>query len=81
MLEKQNVTLSLPKSVLRKAKKIAIDRNTSLSGLMIKLIADLTEAEDQYTIAKQKHLAWLSQNIDLGTNGQIDWSRDSLYER
>lgn len=80
MTEKQNVTLSLPKSLLHKAKKIAIDQDTSLSGLMIRLITDLVEAEEKYMIAKEKHLAWLSQAKNLGTNGHITWSRESLYD-
>ena len=80
-MERQNVTLSLPKATLRKAKIIAIDQGTTLSGLMVKLLTHLVEQEDLYVSAKRKHLARLDQNIDLGTNGSISWSRESLYER
>ncbi|SHF72137.1 hypothetical protein SAMN02745218_02952 [Desulfofundulus australicus DSM 11792] len=37
-MEYQNVTLSLPKEVLRRAKHIAIERGTSLSGLLTHLL-------------------------------------------
>ena len=81
MIEKQNITLSLPKNILRKAKIIAIEHDTSLSGLMVELLTRLVEDEDQYARAKQRHLAWLAQGTDLGTNGNISWSRESLHER
>lgn len=81
MIEKQNVTLSLPKAILRKAKIIAIERDTSLSSLLADTLAELVEREDKYAMAKQRHLALLSRGIDLGTKGEIDWSRESLHER
>ena len=81
MMEKQNITLAIPKNILRKAKKMAIDHNTSLSGLMVELLTDLVEQEERYAMAKQKHLAWLAHSADLGTDGNINWSRESLYER
>ena len=80
-IEKQNVTLSLPKNLISKAKKVAIDYQTSLSGLMTKLLTDLVTQRDEYQLAKQRHLSILNQGFDLGTKGQIDWSRESLYER
>lgn len=81
MVEKQNITLSLPKSLLRKAKIIAIGRDTSLSGLLADTLIELVEREDQYEIAKQRQLTWLDQGMDLGTEGKIGWSRESLHER
>ncbi len=81
MVEKQNVTLSLPKNILRKAKIIAIEHDTSLSGLMVELLTNLVEQEERYANAKRQHLAWLAQGADLGTDGNISWSRKSLHER
>lgn len=34
-MEHQKVTLSLPKELLKRAKHIAIERGTSLSGLLV----------------------------------------------
>ena len=80
-MEKQNVTLSLPRSVLRKAKKIAIDQDLSLSGLMIELLTELVEREDQYASSQRQYLALLEQDTDLGTDGSIGWTRADLHER
>ena len=80
-MDKQNVTLSLPRSILRKAKKIAIDQDRSLSALMVELLTELVEREDQYAIAMRKHLALLDQETDLGTNGSIGWTRADLHKR
>lgn len=80
-MDKQNVTLSLPRSILRKAKKIAIDQDRSLSALMVELLTELVEREDLYEVAKRKHLALLDQETDLGTNGSIGWTRADLHDR
>lgn len=81
MIEKQNVTLSLPKKLLRKAKIMAIEHDTSLSGLMVDLLTEVVEQREQYMIAKRKHLALLAEGVDLGTDGSSNWSRESLHER
>ena len=80
-MDKQNVSLSLPRSILRKAEKIAMDQDRSLSELMVELITDLVEREDQYASAERKHLAQLAQDTDLGTNGSISWTRADLHDR
>lgn len=79
--EKQNVTLAIPKSLLRKAKVVAAERQTSLSALLTQLLATLVEQEDQYEQARQRSLALLEQGFELGTQGKITWSRDELHER
>lgn len=80
-MEKQNVTLSIPKDVLQKAKIRAIKQNTSLSSLLTQALIDIVEQADQYELAKERHLAWLEHGTDLGTEGHISWSREELHER
>ncbi len=80
-MDKQNITLSLPRSLLRKAEKIAMEQNCSLSELMAELLTELVEREDQYASAERKHLAHLAQDMDLGTNGSISWTRADLHKR
>ena len=80
-MDKQNVTLSLPRSLLRKAEKIAMDQNRSLSELMVELLIEFVEREEQYARAKRKHLAPLAQDTDLGTNGTTSWTRADLHDR
>ena len=80
-MDKQNVTLSLPRSLLRKAEKIAMDQDRSLSELMVELLIEFVEREEQYARAKRKHLALLAQDTDLGTNGTTRWTRADLHDR
>jgi hypothetical protein len=81
MIEKQNVTLSLPKSLLRKAKIAAIEHETSLSGLMVELLTEFVEHKEQYANAKRHYLVLLAKETDLGTQGESNWTRESLHER
>ncbi|MGB9661161.1 MAG: CopG family transcriptional regulator [Moorellaceae bacterium] len=79
-MEYQNVTLSLPKEVLRRARHIAIERGTSLSGLLAQVLEEITRREDRYCKARDYHLAMLDE-FDLGTRGNVAWTRGELHER
>lgn len=80
-MDEQNVTLSLPRSVLCKAERIARDQNRSLSDLMVELLTELVEREVRYADAKRQYLAFLDQVTDLGTYGTIGWTRADLHKR
>ncbi|HRQ41385.1 MAG TPA: CopG family transcriptional regulator [Chloroflexota bacterium] len=80
-MEKQNVTLSLPKETLRKAKLLAVERNTSLSSLLVEIIEEIVAKADAYEIAKERQLALMKQGFNLGTEGKATWTRDELHER
>jgi len=77
----QNVTLAIPKDILRKAKILAIQKNTSLSGLLTQTLADLVAHQETYEQARQRNLALLERSFDLGSQGEITWKRDELHER
>ncbi|MCI0521205.1 MAG: CopG family transcriptional regulator [Chloroflexi bacterium] len=77
----QNITLAIPKDVLRKAKILAIQKNTSLSGLLTQTLEELVNRQDSYQQARQRSLALLERGFDLGTNGKITWKREDLHER
>ena len=80
-MEYQNVTLSLPKDILLKAKHIAVAKQTSLSGLLARTLEDIVKKEDSYRKARERHIAMLNSAPDLGTNGSINWTRGELHER
>ena len=80
-MDKQNVTLVVPKDILRKAKILAIERDTSLSGLLTQALTEIVTRSDQYQAAKENHLDWLEKDIELGTKGKISWSREELHDR
>lgn len=81
MTEKQNVTLSLPQDILRQAKILAIEKNTSLSNLLAEALTEIVARSDRYAQAREQHLAWLQRGADLGSGGSINWDRDELHER
>ena len=80
-METRNITLTMPRDVLLKVKLLAVKRQTSVSGLLTQTIEKLVQQEDAYTHARQRHLQWLEEGADLGTNGQILTTRDELHER
>lgn len=80
-METRNITLAMPKDVLLKVKLLAVKRQTSVSGLLTQTIERLVQQEDAYAHARQRHLQWLEQGADLGTNGLILTERDELHER
>ena len=75
MKSTQNITLAIPKNLLRKAKILAIQKNTSLSGLLTQTLADLVSHQESYEQARQRNLEMLNSGYDLGTQGNIPWSR------
>jgi len=50
-MEKQNVTLSLSKHLLQKAKIIAVKKNTSLSGLLRDYLTEIVKKDEAYQLA------------------------------
>lgn len=80
-METQNVTLAVRKDVLRKAKLLAVRRNTSLSRLLTEALEELVERDEGYESARRRHLAILERGLDLGTGGAATWRREDLHER
>lgn len=76
----QKITLSIPKDILRKAKILEMQRNTSLSGLLTQTLEELVANQEAYEQARQRNLALLENGFDLGTQGQMPWKRDELHE-
>lgn len=81
MKETRNITLSLPKQLLKQVRLIALERDTSVSGLLSETLEELVRAEGRYEQARRNHLALVEENLDLGTGGAITWDRESLHER
>jgi predicted transcriptional regulator len=77
--EKQNVTISLSKDLLKKAKILAARRETSISGLLAQEIEFLVGNEEAYERARRQAMALLDEGFHLG--GLIRASRDELHER
>lgn len=80
-LESQNITLALPKEVIRRVKVIAAQRGTSVSRLLIQALESVTKADAAYERARRRSLALLKRPPNLGTRGKHTWSREDLHER
>ena len=76
---KQNVTVSLSREVLKKARILAARRETSISGLLAQEIEFLVGNEEAYARAEQQALALLESGFHMG--GAIRASREDLHER
>lgn len=77
--KKQNLTISLDRSTIRKAKVLAARRSTSISGLIAQQVEILVGEEEAYERAERQAIALLEQGFHLG--GFIEASRDELHER
>lgn len=76
---KQNLTVSLDRETIRKAKVIAAQRATSISGLVAEQLDILVGKAEAYERAKRQALAMLDEGFHLG--GQVWATRDELHER
>jgi hypothetical protein len=77
--DKQNLTVSLDRETIHKAKIVAARRSTSISGLLARQIEILVGEEEAYERAERQAMALLEQGFHLG--GKIRVSRDQLHER
>jgi hypothetical protein len=77
--EKQNVTISLSRQVLKKARILAACRETSISGLLAREIESLVGDEEAYEQAERQAMAILERGFHLG--GGIVAKRDELHQR
>jgi len=75
----QNLTISLPTSLVRKAKLHAINTNRSLSQLVKETLEDIVGGASTYNSAMRRQRIFM-EKLDLGLKGSIGWKREDLYE-
>ncbi len=76
---KQNVTVSLDRETVRKARILAARRDTSISGLVAAQIEALVSEDEAYDGAKREALALLDNGFHLGGVPRRD--RAQLHDR
>lgn len=79
--DNQNITLSVPRELLKRVKRVAADRDTSVSALMTEALDRLADEDRRYSAARKRGLAAMRSPRSLGTQGRRTWSRDELHER
>lgn len=78
-MDMQNITLSLPKSMLQKVKILAVQRHSSVSKLLTQAMEKLLREETAYEEAHKRQVDLMKQGFDLGFRKPA--SRDELHER
>ncbi len=76
---KQNVTISLDRETVRKAKILAARRETSISGLIAAQIEALVGEDEAYELAKREAMILLDHGFPLGGQQRVD--RAELHDR
>jgi hypothetical protein len=79
--ENQNITLSVPRELLKRVKRVAADRDTSVSALMTEALRRVADENRRYSTARKRALAALRSRRSLGTGGRRTWSREDLHDR
>ncbi len=75
----KNLTLALEEDILLAARKLALDRNTTVNKLVREYLRNFVEEQSRRKAA----LARLSKMMDSGILevGPRTWSREDLHER
>lgn len=75
-----NITLSVDDDVIRKVRKIAIDKNTTLTKIVRDFLVSVAERDLEQ---RRRVVGQLEQSIKkFGRDmGKREWSREDLYER
>ncbi len=80
-MERQNVTLSMSKALLRKAKVVAALEDKSLSALITEALEQKVTQSAGYERARRRHTALLRHGLQLGSRGQWRVNREELHAR
>jgi hypothetical protein len=80
-MRRQNVTLSIDKSLLKKAKMLAVSEDKSLSELLRESLEIRVRETTGYRRAQSRQLRILKKGYNLGTGGKMDISREEIHER
>jgi len=75
----KNVTLAIEEATLRKARRIAAERSTSLNAMIREFLHEITERESQADQARQRIFELCEESTaEVGPRG---WKRNELHER
>ena len=76
---KQNITLSIDKEIIKTAKVLAAQRQTSISRLQSEELQKHIEDTREYERSKKQALTNIAKGFHMG--GNITVSREELHER
>jgi len=76
---KQNITVAIDKQLLKRARAVAAQRQTSISAVLAAELKKMVAEDAEFKRVRTKAIALLSSPFALG--GQKMASRDSLHDR
>ena len=79
MSQKQNLTVSLEKKTIQKAKVLAAKRNTSVTKLLADYVKEMVAEDEKYEAARKVALDYMDKGFPMG--GQIVADREDWHER
>jgi predicted proteasome-type protease len=79
MSQKQNLTVSLEKKTIQKAKVLAAKRNTSVTRLLADYVKEMVAEDERYDAARKAALDYMNKGFPMG--GQIAADREDWHER
>ncbi len=75
----RNVTLTIDEDLLLAARKLALDRNTSVNAMIRDYLATETSQEQRRAESRATLEKFFAERP--GRVGEITWTRDELYDR
>lgn len=79
-METQNITVSIPRELYKRARVLAAQRDKSVSQLVREVLEELTSRDAAYQAAYAEWQKIVAKGLDLDLD-QVQFDRDSLHER
>jgi hypothetical protein len=75
-----NITLSVDDEIVKKVRKIAIDKNTTLTAMIREFLYSVAarDVQEKNEAVRKLHRSFKTVSRDMG---QRKWSRENLHER
>ncbi len=75
-----NITLSVDDEIIKKVRKIAIDKNTTLTAMVRQYLTSVAtkDAQEKNEAVKRLQKSFIKLSSDMGRR---KWSRENLHER
>jgi len=75
-----NITLSVDDEIIKKVRKIAIDKNTTLTAMVRQFLTSVAtlDAQEKNEAVKRIQKSFIKLSSDMGRR---KWSRENLHER
>lgn len=75
----RNLTLAIDEEILLAARKVALDRNTTVNRLVREYLAELVKEDGRRRAARRRLAAKMRKGLYVV--GEATWTRDELHER